>query len=95
LALRIQHFNIHHRLHLEQELISCSFAGSPVLSSVPVLKERLHDSKFVQMLLLFFCSIIKTTCTQPKIVLQVVFLGCISAIVGTIKFSDISYFLFS
>jgi hypothetical protein len=34
--IRIQHFNIHHRLHLEQELISCSFAGSPVqLSSVP------------------------------------------------------------
>jgi hypothetical protein len=95
--IRIQHFNIHHRLHLEQELISCSFAGSPVqLSSVPVLqRERLHDSKFVQMLLLFFCSIIKTTCTTYKIVLQVVFLGRISAIVGTIKFSDISYFFYS
>jgi hypothetical protein len=80
-------------LAFEQELISCSFAGSPVqLSSVPVLqKERLHDSKFTNAY--FFCSIIKTTCTTYKKCTS----GCfpwanISAIVGTIKFSDISYF---
>jgi hypothetical protein len=67
--IRIQHFNIHHRLHLEQELISCSFAGSPVqLSSVPsTAKERLHDSKFVQMLLVIFLLYHQTTCTTyPK-----------------------------
>jgi hypothetical protein len=46
------------------------FAGSPVqLSSVlrVLQRERLHDSKFVQMLLLFFLS--KSVPAQPKIVL--------------------------
>jgi hypothetical protein len=80
---------------LEQELISCSFAGSPVqLSSVPsTAKERWHDSKFVQMLLLFFLLYHQNYLHN----LQNSTSGCfpwanISAIVGTIKFSDISYF---
>jgi hypothetical protein len=62
---------------LEQELISCSFAGSPVqLSSVPsTAKERLHDSKFVQMLWLFFFALSKLPAQPTQIVLQVVFLG--------------------
>jgi hypothetical protein len=62
-------------LAFEQELISCSFAGSPVqLSSVPVLqKERLHDSKFTNAY--FFALSSKLPAQPTKNVLQVVFLG--------------------
>jgi hypothetical protein len=74
--IRIQHFNIHHRLHLEQELISCSFAGSPVqLSSVPsTAKERCTIQK-LQCFVIFFLLYQNYLHNLPKIVLQVVFLG--------------------
>jgi hypothetical protein len=76
---------------LEQELISCSFAGSPVqLSSVPSAKGTLARFKIRTnaFVMLYHQNYLHNL---PKIVLQVVFLGLIS-IVGTIKFSDISYF---
>jgi hypothetical protein len=51
--IRIQNFNIHHRLHLEQELISCSFAGSPVqLFGTSTAKGTF--ARFNQMPLLFY-----------------------------------------
>jgi hypothetical protein len=75
--IRIQNFNIHHRLHLEQELISCSFAGSPVqLSSVPsTAKERLHSK--LQML----CYALSSKLPAQQNYFRLFSLGNISAIV--------------